>query len=130
MTVGVDVAGRPGPRRILCLVAATFAAAALATACAAERTTGQVSDGDADAAAATVLVGAGSFAPIELEVEQGTTVTWVWGGGVPHDVSGEGFGSRVQSQGEFQHTFNESGVHRYRCTLHGGMAGTITVAEP
>lgn len=130
MTMGVPSAGRPRHPRILQLVAATSAAAVLATACAAEGASRPMSDGGADGAAATVLVGAASFAPIDLEVEQGTAVAWVWGGGVPHDVSGEGFSSRVQSDGEFQHVFDEPGVHRYRCTLHAGMAGTITVVAP
>ena len=47
----------------------------------------------------------------------GETVRWKWGGGVQHDVEGDGFKSKLQSKGQFDHTFDEAGdvrvqVHR------------------
>ena len=63
-----------------------------------------------------------------VTVEEGDTVTWVWDdGGMPHDVSGDGFRSEVQTEGTFSHTFEDAGDYPYVCNLHSGMTGTVTV---
>jgi len=49
---------------------------------------------------------------------------------MPHDVSGDGFNSEIQTEGIFSHTFEEVGAYPYLCTLHSGMRGTVTVLEP
>lgn len=69
------------------------------------------------------------FEPASLEIEAGETVTWVWEGRMPHDVVGDDFDSGVQSDGTFEHTFDEPGTYEYECTLHPGMNGQITVVE-
>ena len=67
------------------------------------------------------------FEPASLSVEAGATVTWVWEGGAPHNVVGEGFESTDQSSGTFRHTFDQPGRYAYECTIHPGMEGTIVV---
>jgi plastocyanin len=49
---------------------------------------------------------------------------------MPHDVSGDGFKSEIQTEGTFSHTFEDAGAYPYFCTLHSVMKGTVTVVEP
>lgn len=114
-----------GPRRRahgIGLVAAAIASATLLAAC-----------GDSDAAepvaGTEVTVVDNDFEPAALEVNAGETVTWRWDARASHDVVGDGFESEVQDSGTFEHTFEEPGEYDYRCTLHGGMDGTVVVEE-
>jgi len=62
------------------------------------------------------------------EVEAGGTVTWNFGGAVPHTVTGSGFDSGQQSSGSFSQTFNEAGTFAYQCNIHPTqMQGEIVV---
>ncbi|MFC7116421.1 halocyanin domain-containing protein [Natronoarchaeum sp. GCM10025703] len=86
---------------------------------------------------ATVDVGAGnglSFGPAAVAVSPGTTVVWEWTGkGSDHNVSAENGDFESETTGEtgftFEHTFEESGVHKYACTPHRsvGMKGAVVV---
>ena len=68
------------------------------------------------------------FVPAVIEVPAGTTVTWRFDdGSVPHNVSGDGFSSPVQSKGTFTHRFDRPGTYDYRCTLHNKMRGQVIV---
>lgn len=76
----------------------------------------------------TVTIADMQFTPSHVAIEAGDTVTWVWNdGSMPHDVSGDGFESEVQSEGSFTRTFDHPGDYPYVCTLHSGMRGTVTV---
>ena len=76
----------------------------------------------------TVTISDMQFTPSHVTIETGDTVTWVWDDGdMPHDVSGDGFRSEVQTDGTFSHTFDEPGDFPYVCNLHSGMKGTVTV---
>jgi plastocyanin len=46
-----------------------------------------------------------------------------------HNVVGDGFESRIQAQGTFEHTSDAPGTYSYVCTLHQGMDGTVIVVE-
>ena len=94
-----------------------------------EPTPGAVGDGDTGAPAdATVDLKPTTFEPDEVTVKVGETVAWKWGGGVQHDVEGDGFKSKIQSKGEFRHTFDEAGTFEYTCNVHPTtMKGTVTV---
>lgn len=64
-----------------------------------------------------------------IEVPAGTTVTWTFAGSHDHNVIGDGFGSDVMRDGEFEHEFTTPGRFDYKCTLHGGMTGRVLVVE-
>lgn len=68
-----------------------------------------------------------SFEPAAVEVEAGTTVTWRFSDGIPHDVTSDLFKSEAKSEGTFTHTFEEPGTYSYTCTLHPGMDGQVIV---
>jgi plastocyanin len=69
------------------------------------------------------------FDPAAIQVEAGTTVGWRFEDGpIPHDVTGEGWGSgEPQRSGTFSHRFDQPGTYPYRCTLHDGMDGRVVV---
>ncbi|MGH8870990.1 MAG: plastocyanin/azurin family copper-binding protein [Acidimicrobiia bacterium] len=77
----------------------------------------------------TVTIEDMRFNSDHVTIEEGDTATWVWEDVMPHDVSGDGFKSEVQSEGTFSHTFDEAGSYPYVCTLHSGMKGTVTIVE-
>jgi len=70
-----------------------------------------------------------SFEPSSVEVEAGTEVTWLFDDSTSHDVVGDGWGSDIQRDGTFSHTFDEPGTYDYDCTLHGNMTGQVIVTE-
>ena len=78
----------------------------------------------------------GFYIPLNLEVRAGTTVTWVNEDSVPHTIQSQDekgnivalFNSAPLLTGEtFLHTFDESGVYNYYCSLHPWRVGIITV---
>ena len=69
------------------------------------------------------------FEPSSLEVQAGTTVTWLFDDSTRHDVVGDGWGSDIQRDGTFSHTFDEPGTYDYDCTLHRNMTGRVIVTE-
>jgi halocyanin-like protein len=86
----------------------------------------------------TVRVGAGeeglSFDPVGVHVDAGTTVRWEWTGeGGSHDVhavSGAGFESRVDAEGDVEWTApDEPTTVRYECRPHTsqGERGVVVV---
>lgn len=79
-------------------------------------------------AAVTVMLKDIKFAPAEVSIKKGEEVRWLWAEELPHNVVGKGFESKTQSEGEFRHTFKESGKFEYKCTVHPGMEGTVTVS--
>ena len=92
--------------------------------------TGDASTPDAAAESdePTVTIEDIAFEPEMLTVEAGDTVTWVWNdGAIDHDVVGDGFKSKVMSEGTFSRRFDEAGTYDYVCNLHPNMTGTIEV---
>lgn len=79
-----------------------------------------------------VLIKAVSFAPKSLVVQLGDTVMWRNADIVRHNVlSGDRFVSAELSSGEtFLWTPVDTGVVRYRCTIHPRMRGELTVRLP
>lgn len=68
------------------------------------------------------------FSPQVVQVPPRTTITWKFDdGSVPHNVKGDGFASRNQDKGTFEHTFGRAGTFDYRCDLHAGMTGRVIV---
>ncbi|MEX2619342.1 MAG: plastocyanin/azurin family copper-binding protein [Egibacteraceae bacterium] len=91
--------------------------------------TSPAENGDAAASTTTVSVDDNVFEPDSVDVSVGDTVTWEWVGTQPHNVRADDFESDLQTEGTFEHTFEEVGTHSYVCTVHPGMEGTVNVAE-
>src|SRR5262245_11448398 len=76
-----------------------------------------------------------TFAPSTLTVPVGTTVRWVNTRNTRHDVTpnnatqtGVWSAFVLDANGEARSvTFNTAGTFAYRCTIHRGMNGTVTV---
>jgi plastocyanin len=107
------------------LIIFTFAVAA--AGCGGDDGPSNPNDGGDDAN--TVTVSNNLFTPSSLTVPVGTTVTWQWNsGGVAHNVTfDDGIFSDNLSSGTYPRTFSTAGPFPYECTIHPGMAGTVTV---
>jgi plastocyanin len=91
---------------------------------------------DTDPAEVTALDN--SFRPENIEVPAGTEVVWINKGRNEHNVlhvDGDDWAVEVddfQPGASYSHTFDEAGVYRYYCSIHGttdaGMIGTIVVS--
>jgi plastocyanin len=115
-------------RRLVVISTLVVGLAAAAAACG--------GGGDDDQAGATASANGGAvvvlkdsrFEPADPTVRAGQPVVWNWKDRfVSHNIVGDGFQSRTQRSGTFTHTFAKPGTYTYRCTLHQGMTGTVTV---
>lgn len=80
-----------------------------------------------------------TFRPENVEVAAGTEVSWTNRGRNEHNVlptDGDDWGVEVdgfQPGDTYSYTFDEPGVYRYYCSLHGtenaGMIGALVVTE-
>ncbi|MGH9114125.1 MAG: cupredoxin domain-containing protein [Acidimicrobiales bacterium] len=80
-----------------------------------------------------------SFTPENIQVTVGTEVVWTNRGRNEHNalhVEGDDWGVEVddfQPGDVYSHTFDEPGVYRYYCSIHGtadaGMIGTVVVTD-
>ncbi|MDR3665335.1 MAG: plastocyanin/azurin family copper-binding protein [Ignavibacteriaceae bacterium] len=71
-----------------------------------------------------------SFNPKELTVAAGTKVTWVNHDDVPHTVvsTDKSFKSdALDTNDQYSHTFSQTGVYEYYCSVHPRMTGKIIV---
>lgn len=72
-----------------------------------------------------------SFGPRRLDVARGDTIVWINRDIVRHDASAPGsFDSGELRAGErYEWVAADTGVIRYRCTIHQRMRGEIRVTE-
>lgn len=66
-----------------------------------------------------------------VKIAKGGTVKWVWTDGVPHDVKGPGFKSKVIGRNGFtySHTFRSKGTFKIVCQVHPtSMKTTVKVS--
>jgi plastocyanin len=82
---------------------------------------------------ADVAVGASgdTFTPSDSDLASGGTVTFSWNG-VTHNVTWQTTPATVsnipdRSSGSVAVQLTQPGTYEYRCTIHPGMAGSITV---
>jgi glucose/arabinose dehydrogenase len=76
---------------------------------------------------ATVAIKDDLFDPTGVEIAKGESVMWKWEGKNPHNVSGSGFKSKIQTSGTFTATFAEPGSFDYRCEVHPSMTAKVVV---
>ena len=77
-----------------------------------------------------VTVGDNFFNPSNLTIQVGDSVEWRnASGGNSHNVTANNgsFASNTSSSFTFVRTFTASGTTNYRCTIHSGMTGVVTV---
>jgi plastocyanin len=83
--------------------------------------------------ALTVSVQDNIFSPMQLTVPINSTVTFVWGGMLTHNVTYIAgpmplpTSSGTIASGIFMTNFGTVGTYDYLCTLHSGMTGRIVV---
>jgi len=73
---------------------------------------------------------------VSISIEMGDTVRWTWTDEVPHSVTSEAGSQESFDSGiltgngtQFSYTFTEMGINDYKCNVHPGMIGTITVEQ-
>ena len=84
----------------------------------------------ASAVQAEVKIDNFSFSPTPVTIKPGTTVTWMNGDDIPHNVESaqKKFSSPVlDTNQKFQFTFKDAGEYPYFCKLHPKMTGKIVV---
>src|SRR5689334_16188373 len=105
----------PSMHKILKTTAAGVAATAIALAA------------PAFAATAHVDVKDDVFKAKAITIKKGSSVKWTWRGSNPHNVTFKGFASKTFVKGTYSHTFKKRATFSYRCTIHSGMTGKVTV---
>jgi len=124
-------------RTSLAFAVALTTVAALAAGCGSESPTSP-GQGAGGTGSTVTIRGAGydgggsaGFTPGNLTVNRGTMVAWENTDTITHSVvSATGlFRGDVGPGGAFEHRFEASGSFPYSCTIHPGMAGTITVRQ-
>ena len=84
----------------------------------------------APAATTNVDVGDNFFRPASVTIKASDTVQWNWTGSRAHtSTSNSGLWSSgtLGNGSDFSHTFDNAGSFPYRCTIHPGQSGTVTV---
>ncbi len=86
-----------------------------------------------DEHATTVVMSSNCFGPTIARIDEGATVTFVNKDLAMHNVTGAAYSWRSPADlltgDSVEHTFNETGVYPYACTLHPGMVGAIVVGN-
>jgi plastocyanin len=68
-----------------------------------------------------------SFAPGDVTIVPGASVTWTNGDVVAHTTTGASWNAPLPPGGSFTRAFPTVGAFEYRCTIHPGMTGVVTV---
>lgn len=88
--------------------------------------------GTTGTAATTVSIKGNSFSPAHLRVSTGQTVTWVNEDSVTHTVtaiSGAKFDLEIPPGKTFSYPTDEADTITYKCSIHPGMLGDITITK-
>ncbi|MGZ3892459.1 MAG: cupredoxin domain-containing protein [Bacteroidia bacterium] len=71
-----------------------------------------------------------AFSPTSLYIKANTTVKWTNKDGTDHTVTsttGLFDSGKLNNGATYSHQFTSEGTYTYKCTIHSGMTGTITV---
>lgn len=74
-----------------------------------------------------ISVSSNQFTPEAMSISVGDTVRFVWNSGTHNVTWNDASTSGNKSSGTYERTFDAPGSYPFRCTLHDGMDGTITV---
>ena len=80
-----------------------------------------------------ITIGNFTFGPEVATVPVGTTVTWVNGDDIPHNIVAvdKSFKSTVlDTDDRFSFTFAKPGTYEYFCSIHPHMTGKVVVKAP
>ncbi|HUL50636.1 MAG TPA: plastocyanin/azurin family copper-binding protein [Gemmatimonadales bacterium] len=111
-------------------LASILGVAAFAFACSSSSTSSAANCASSGAAATISASDGLTFGPSSATITHGQSVCWQNTGAIAHTVTSNdntSFNSNLAGGAMFQHTFPTAGAFPYRCTIHPGMAGTITV---
>ena len=86
-------------------------------------------DDSASSSPGAVTVKDNYFSPKSSTVKVGDKVTWTFKGQSAHNVTFDGFNSKLMKSGTYSHAFDKAGSYDYHCTIHAGMTGTIVVSD-
>jgi len=73
------------------------------------------------------VYGATAFTPANATIAVGGTVTWRNNDAVTHTSVSSAWTGQIAPGTEYTRTFAAAGTYPYKCTIHAGMTGTITV---
>lgn len=116
--------------RIIPGLALAAAAAAAIAACGGSSTSPSQDCGSSGAAANVTATSSNSFSSDHVTINAGQSVCWKNNAGFAHTVTSNtaGLFNQALNDGQiFVHAFPTAGVYLYHCTIHAGMAGTVTV---
>ena len=69
-----------------------------------------------------------AFSPKKVDVKLKQKVTFVWKENVAHNiVFDKTHKSPTQNKGTWSTSFDKAGTYKFKCTLHPGMIGQLTV---
>jgi plastocyanin len=118
---------RPAHRR---LGAISFLAASILGACATTSSTpAQAQLGGAGGKTVNVGMAKLKFDPKKLEVKKGDSINFVWKESVAHNIKFDNgsLKSKTQNKGAWLVKMDKVGVFKFKCTLHPGMEGVVSV---
>ncbi len=119
------------PKRLLMrTMLALGIALVVTTACGGSSTAPANSCGSSGASANVNATDSKVFSPSTVTITHGQSVCWQNNGNFSHTVTsddGTSFNTGLPSGQIFVHVFPAAGSFPYHCTIHTGMAGTITV---
>lgn len=77
-----------------------------------------------------VIIKDNEFNPYEMIIKKGTSVLFINNDPITHTVTGDNgsFNSgQIELNQNYRHTFNDTGVFQYHCSIHPNMVGQIIV---
>jgi len=111
-------------------LAITLGFVACALGCSSSSTSSAANCASSGASATISASDALTFSPGSATITHGQSVCWQNTGAIAHTVTSNdntSFNSNLAGGAMFQFTFPTAGSFPYRCTIHPGMTGTITV---
>jgi plastocyanin len=131
-------------KKLVPLLCACVALALIGAGCGSDKKSSSSDNGGGGASAPAESGGGGGksaavkmeniqFNPASVTIAPGGTVKWTNEDSVGHDVTAKdgsfksGAPGGLSKGATFSHTFKKAGAFKYKCTVHPGMEGAVTV---